>query len=470
MKSIMRRFCLSALAVFAACACAGAQVLSYPVPKQLYYSMHNDDFTVQVRPVGEQVWTDLFEYNVKVDMDTKSDASFVQFDFDGKVEVRVQKNNGKVGDVAIRPLSKGIVPRVSGNVITFTLDRPEDLSIECDGDRLHNLHLFSNPIETSRPKKGDKGVMYFEAGLHEPEDTESKTFKIPSNTTVYMEPGAVLKGKLLCDSVENVKICGRGFLLTPQQGVGIEFARDIEIDGLTIIDPRHYSVSGGRSSNITIRNLRSFSYQGWSDGIDMMCCSDVAIDRVFMRNSDDCVAFYNHRWAFYGGSRNLLVTNSTLWADVAHPLNIGGHGDPDAVPGEVMENVTVRNVDILEHDEDDPPYQGCISVDAGDRNLVRNVLCEDIRVESIQEGRLLYVKTRFNDKYDKQPGRGVEHVVFRDITYPGPNDSQLVLEGYDKDRGVKDVTFDNVTIGGKKLDRLDSRFRTNEFVRDIKFK
>ena len=45
-----------------------------------------------------------------------------------------------------------------------------------------------------------------------------------------------------------------------------------------------------------------------------------------------------------------------------------------------------RNIDILEHDEDDVPYQGCMAIDAGDRNRVKNILFEDIRVESIQRG------------------------------------------------------------------------------------
>ena len=448
------------------CVALRAEVKMYPVPRPLYYSMHNDDFTVQVRSAGEKTWTDLFEYTCKMDMDTQSDASFVQFDFEGKVEVRVQKNNGELRSALIRPLSKGIVPKIEGNVMTFTLDRPEDLSLECNGDRLHNLHIFTNPIETSRPKKGDDGVMYFEAGLHE---VDGDTLSVPSNTLLYMEPGAVLKGKLVCDSVENVKILGRGFLLEPQQGVSIAFSKNVTIDGLTIINPRHYSVSGGQSEGITVRNLRSFSNKGWSDGIDMMCCRDVLVDKVFMRNSDDCIALYNHRWQFYGGSRNITIQNSTLWADIAHPVNMGGHGNPDAEPGEVMEDVVLRNIDILEHDEDDPPYQGCIAIDAGDRNLVRNVLCEDIRVESIQEGCLFYVKVRFNEKYDKQPGRGIRNITFRNITYTGLNDSPLILEGLDEERKISNVTFENVRINGVRLGGLQ-RFRTNRFVEGVSFK
>ncbi|MBR0442755.1 MAG: hypothetical protein IIX15_00285, partial [Clostridia bacterium] len=30
--------------------------------------------------------------------------------------------------------------------------------------------------------------------------------------------------------------------------------------------------------------------------IDLMCCRDVTIDNIFLRNSDDCIALYNHRW------------------------------------------------------------------------------------------------------------------------------------------------------------------------------
>ncbi|MDR0657505.1 MAG: glycoside hydrolase [Mediterranea sp.] len=446
-----------------------AQIVTHSVPRELYYGTHNDDYTVQVRKAGDREWTDLYEYNVKVDMDTKSDASMVYFDFNGTVEIKVQKNNGDINRAVIRPLSKGIVPEINDNALTFTLASPEDLSVEFNGDRLHNLHVFTNPLEANRPEKNGKGVMYFDAGLHVPAEEEKGVFRIPSNTTVYLESGAVLKGKLFCENVENVRICGRGFLLEPQQGIAINFSTNIQVHDIIVINPRHYSISGGQSSGIMIRNFRSFSNQGWSDGIDMMCCSDVLVDHVFMRNSDDCIALYNHRWEFYGGSRNITVRNSTLWADIAHPVNMGGHGDPGNDPGEVMENITIRNIDILEHDEDDPPYQGCIAIDAGDRNLVRNVLCEDIRVESIQEGRLLYMKVRFNEKYDKQPGRGIENVTLRNIAYHGTNESLCVLEGLNKDRIIQDVTFDHIIINGKKVDNLNF-FRHNKFIKDIRFK
>ena len=124
-----------------------------------------------------------------------------------------------------------------------------------------------------------------------------------------------------------------------------------------------------------------------------------------MRNSDDCIALYNHRWNWWGGSGDITVQNSILWADVAHPINVGGHGDPDSPTGEVIENLIFRNIDI--------------------------------RVESIQEGRLFYVKVRFNGKYDKVPGNSIDGITFRNITYTGIGENPSVIEGLDKERTVK---------------------------------
>ena len=446
-----------------------AEIVIYPVPQGIYYARHNDDYTVKVRQVGEKDWVDLYEYNVKVDMDTKSDATMVQFDFSGKVEVLVQKNNGELRSAVVRPLSKGIQPEIDGNFLLFTLDKPQKLSVEFNGDRLNNLHVFANPIIENVPDKNDPNVMYFESGIHEPTDVAGKCFRIPSNTTVYLEGGAVLKGCLNCDSVENVKILGYGMLLEPQQGISVAYSKNVLIDGITVVNSRHYTVSGGQSQGITIKNLKSFSCKGWSDGIDMMCCRSVMIDNVFMRNSDDCIALYNHRWNWWGGSSDITVQNSILWADVAHPINVGGHGDPDSPTGEVIENLTFRHIDILEHDEDDPIYQGCMTVDCGDKNQVRNVLFEDIRVENIQEGRRFYVKVRFNGKYDKQPGSGIDGITFRNITYTGVGENPSLMQGLDKERTVQNVTFENVVINGERMKDLKGVV-TNEFIKGIKIK
>ena len=392
---------------------------------------HNDDFTVKVRTIGGQ-WHDLFEYKVQVDMDRVQDASMVQFDMDEPVEVMVKKNNGDFSRVEVRPRQRGISATRTGDVVTFRLDKPEYLSVEFDGDRLHNLHLFANPVETETYTEGSKTVMYFGPGVHKPEDLPNNQIRIPSNTTVYLAPGAVVRAKLLVDHAENVKILGRGILDHPIRGI-------------------------------------KFTAPCLNGGIDMMCCSHVDIENVFMRNSDDCIALYNHRWLWYGGSSDISVSRAVLWADIAHPINIGGHGDPDNEQGEVIESLKFKDIDILEHDEDDPPYRGCMSIVIGDNNIARNITFEDVRVENIQEGALFHIDIIFNPKYNKTPGKSISDITFRNISYTGYGESPSILMGYDETRLVENVTFDNVTINGQRLTSLEG-FDTNKFVKNIRFK
>ena len=445
------------------------ELITYPAPKEVIYSAHNDDYTVKVRKPGGE-WQDLYEYNVKVDMDKVQDASMVYFDFSGTVEVMVRKNNGNIQSARIRPASYGISPVINGSIIRFTLSRPRKLSVECNGDKLNNLHVFANAVETNRPNPADTNVIYFGPGLHLPKDSVKKVFSIPSGKTVYIAGGAIVRGKLLCDSVSHVRITGRGIVDRPQEGVEIKYSHHIEIDGIIFVNPRHYTVAGGASQHLTIRNIKSFSCQGWSDGLDFMSCSDVVIDDVFMRNSDDCIAIYGHRWNFFGNARNYTITNSTLWADIAHPINIGIHGNTD-IGGDTLENITFKNIDILEQDEDDPNYQGCMAISDGDLNLVRNIRFEDIRVEDFEEGQLLNLRAVYNKQYNTGPGRGIENIWFKNISYRGGNYSLSVINGLDKDHMVKGVTFQNLRINGKLiLNAAAGNIKVGEFAQGVVFK
>lgn len=447
-----------------------AQVLNIAsVPRELIYSKHNDDFTVCVRIPGEG-WQDLFEYRVMVDLDKPQEASMVQFDFEGTVEVRVKVNNGIINDVKIRPLNKGIKYRQEGNLIYFSLDKPAKLSLEVNGDRLHNLHIFANEPEKEIPNKNDSNVMYFGEGYHKPHDAPGQTFNVPSNTTVYLAPGAVVNGKFVCNKVENVRFIGRGIIWEPERGFEITFSKNVEIDGITVVNPAHYTVYGGQADGLRIKNLKSFSCKGWSDGIDLMSCSNVDINDIFMRNSDDCIAIYTHRWNFYGDAKNYRVTNAILWADVAHPINIGLHGDASG-EGNVVENLYFKDIDILEHDEDDRNYQGTMALSVSDKNLVRNLTFEDVRIENIQEGQLLNLRVLYNEKYSHAPGRGIRNILFKNIYYNGAGENPSIIEGFSDENNIEDVTFENVVINWKKINNLkEAQIKIGNYTKNIKLK
>jgi polygalacturonase len=258
--------------------------------------------------------------------------------------------------------------------------------------------------------------------------------------------------------------------MEPQRGFEITHSKNIEIDGITVINPVHYTVYGGQTEGLKINNLKSFSNKGWSDGIDLMSCSEVTINDIFMRNSDDCIAIYTHRWDYYGDVRNYKISNAILWADIAHPINIGLHGDTSK-ESNIIENLHFSNVDILEQDEDDRDYQGCMAFSVSDHNIVQNITFENIRVESIQEGQLFNMRVLYNPKYSSGPGKKIKDVTFRNIFYTGEGENPSTIEGFSEEYNVENVVFDNIVINGKRIKSLDEgKIKVGKFTKNIKLK
>lgn len=425
---------------------------AYPVPAGM---RHNDDFTVRIRRPGG-AWIDVFEHDVVVDLDTLQHASMVRFDMASPVEVEVRRNNGDARRVVVRPARADVAATLHDGVARFTLVRPAKLSVEFDGDRLHNLHVFAGARPASTPPtRAATTVIRFGPGIHTPPDQPGAVFSFPSHTMVLLDPGAVLRGKIVLDRVRDVHILGRGIIDQPERGFEITYSSDITIDGPTVVNPKHYTLFCGQSDHITVRDLNSFSAAPWSDGLDMMSCSDVTVENVFLRTSDDSIAIYGHRWGFHGDARNIAVTDAILWADVAHPINIGLHGGGDSTP-ETIENIAFRRIDVLEHDEDDPEYRGVMAISDGDANLVRHVSFDDVAVEHVQEGSLLNLRVMFNAKYSLSPGRGIEDVSFRNIRVTASTLSPSMIAGYDQARSVRGVSIDGLTIDGKRVTTPES--------------
>lgn len=405
----------------------------------------NNDFIVKVRPEGKSKWVIVPTYLVKVDevRETKHHverASMATFDFSEKVEIAVTYNKGKIDSARVRPLSYDIPFTIEGNTLRFSLVKPANLSVEVNGDIFHNLHLFANPLDTFKVDKKNPDLIYFGPGIHRFEGGE---FRIPSGKTVYVAGGAVMMGRMLIENVHDVKLLGRG-IIDPSVKMGIRIAnsRNVYVEGLMATQ-----CATGGSDSVTIRNVKVISYFGWGDGMNVFSSRNVLFDRVFCRTSDDCTTVYGTRLGFEGPSSNITMQNSTLWADVAHPIFIGIHGNVDKP--EILENLNYVNIDILDHKEKQLNYQGCLAINAGDENLIRNVRFEDIRIENFRQGQLVNLRIFFNEKYCKAPGRGIENVVFKNVSYTGNRAEISVIEGYDAQRKVRNIRFENLRINGQ---------------------
>jgi hypothetical protein len=454
-------------------------VVKYPALPQVPV---NNSFTVKVRPLGG-TWQRLDVYLAKLALidpltgsNRAQNSSWAAFDFSGTVEIEVTYNPGSAEKIRVRPDSYGIKPEVLGSTARFTLDRPRNVVVQVDDKVFDCLHLLANPLEQDKPAEGDKHVMYFGPGLH---TTPDRTLKVPSNTTVYLAPGAVHTSQFIFENVENSRLIGRGVLYNSAGGaVFVRKCENVTIDGITILNPRYENVRVAETQNLTIKKLRAFSHQGWGDGIQLYCSENVTIDGCFLRTSDDSIALYTHRWDFYGDTRNITVKNCSLWADVAHPINIGVHGNSETP--EMLENLNFENIDILDHREPQVTYQGAIAFMVGDDNLVRDVKFDDIRVEDFRWGQLIHMRVEYNKKYNTSAGRGIESVHIKDLSYNGKNADLSVMLGLSEERAIKDVTFENLRVNGRVIRDSGGKpgwylaadgvpMLVNEYVQNLRF-
>jgi hypothetical protein len=434
-------------------AAVAGDLFTYQVPPALLYTNHDDDFTVQVRTPGGE-WKDLYEWKVTVDLDQRQNASMVYFDFTGSVDLRIQKNNGTLAKITVGPLAGAPKAVVRDNKVYITLDRPQSFAVFFDDDHLHNLHVFAGaPV----PVPNEPNVRRFGPGLHVPEGGGG-TFEVHSGETIYMDGGAVMLGTFHVGSAQNVKILGHGLILAPAGDKGGQFLIE-KSQKVTLEGPIVTQADGGVGRSVMSKDIRIADVKGitggqWTDGINIYSSERVTLDRLFLRTSDDCVTVYAHRGESYGDSRDIRVTNSTLWADIAHAMFVGIHGN--TINPETIERVTFDNIDVIDVDEDDPEFEGVMSILAGDSNLVRDITFSNIRVDRIEEAKLFNFRVGFNGKYNTSPGRGIRHVVLRNISYTGYGmPSASVIGGYDAQRSIDDVLLDNVTIGGRKIDMRD---------------
>ncbi len=429
------------------------RLVTFPAPPGRQLSA---DFAVEARPVGGN-WQQLDAYSVTVDRDTYSTAAMVGFDADGPVEISVRKTSGTIRSARVRPLSYGITPAIGtdGKTATFVVPRPLDVSFEVNGDILRNVHVFANPLEQGVPRPGPR-VISFGPGVHTLGGDH--ILRVPSNTTVYLAGGAVVEGSLTIANARNVVVRGRGiidpsrFFLPPagRATILVNNSTDVGIRDITLLRAQDGGITIADSARVVVANVREITVDHSSDGIDIDASTDVLIDDVFLRTSNDSIAVYaTTPWYGHGGTRDVTVRNSTLWADVAHPFLTGVHGDPRG--SDVIEQLAVQNVDILEHDEyrGGDLFQGALAINAGDRVTVRDVRFDNVRIEDFSRGQVVNLKVFRNPAYNKRAGLEIERVLFRNVRYEGKGDSPSRVTGYTPSRRVAHVTFESLTRNGE---------------------
>lgn len=439
-----------------------ALVKTYPVPANITKSTA---FEVKVQQ-NTSSWQTLDLYQIglhEINSTTGSAAvrlsSLAYFDLSGPTQVFIQYKNAVAKSVRVRPDSYQITPPLQNGSVILNLSKPQNLVVQFNDEVFDVLHLLVGGVEDDIPSPSDPNVVYYGPGVH---GSASETIQVPTGKFVYLEGGAVLQSSIEFNTTTDSGIRGRGMLYKPANGLQVAYSNNTVIDGITLVNA---NLNTGQAKGVHVRNVKSFSGTQWGDGMDFYSSEDVLVEGVFFRNSDDCVAIYNSRNQWVGSSKNLTVKDSSLWADVAHPVNIGTHGN--TTNPETMSAITLSNIDILDHREPQVDYQGCIALNPGDGNLVQNVLIEDIRVEDFRLGQLLNMRVMYNTKYNTSPGRGIQDVLIRNLTYTGTHSEMSHFVGYNETRTISNVTIEGLVINGKGIyDTMQkpSWYLTTDFI------
>lgn len=438
------------------------KVVVYPAPAGETLST---DYQVQVEGLKVDV------YNARTldppfagkQWDYGGPYSFANFDLSGPITVRITSKRS-LRDLVVRPQSAGItLTIVDDHTMTLTLDRPRKLSIEPNG-RSGPLLLFANPLEADIPKADDEGVVYFGPGVHMPEK-----IVLGSNQTLYLAGGAVVKAEVLVKG-SNIRIRGRGILDGSEwewrKGpvgnlIAIRNSTDIEIRDITLRGSSHWTIVPRNSRNVTIRNVKLCNSRVQNDdGINPCNSQDVLITDCFIRSDDDCVALKG--LDFEGINSNverIIVENSILWCDRARIFLLGHESR-----AEFMRDITLRNLDIIHFTM--TPFL----FEPGEDMRLENVTVEDIRMHGEGQREFIRLRPVVNQYMRKKVPGFIREIHFKNVEIEGKQGEYLLqVMGADEKHDVRDVTFENISINGKKVSRESERVQIGQYAEDLRF-
>ncbi|KAJ5851434.1 pectin lyase-like protein [Penicillium soppii] len=289
---------------------------------------------------------------------------------------------------------------VNGKRITFSLDGPKNVVVQVNGNIWEVLHLLVNPIETDVPDPNDANVVYFSPGLNNNTAATSLTngeLLIRSGETVYIAPGATFKVPLVFQNVSNSELCGRQILST---------------GALRITS----------SPNIFIRDAPMLN-----GNIGSHMSTDIT-----------------HRNDHYGDSSNLTIHNAICGPITLIPFRSARTATPITPRSWMVSTYAI----LMSLTSVSPKCgtRGVWVINPGDSNLIQNIYVDGMRVESIRLDQLINMRVMNNTKYNTSPGRGIRNVYIKDLSYEGPNENPSMMLGYDEDRTISNVAFENLGV------------------------
>ena len=354
----------------------------------------------------------------------------------------------KIESAVVRPASRHIPFTLQGGRLFITLDQPQTLSVEINGGSDDNLMIFAYDEKREEPPAKAEHMITVAKGTK----YTGKLIITEDNTTVYIEDGAVIAGNIYAEKCKNLTICGFGRICMEDytyemrkdyaRSIDLYKCENVKIRDIIIDDSNDWSLRVNGCKNVDIDSVKIFGCRGNSDGIDVCGSKNVTVSNIFTRVWDDSFVV---KALDTGNAENILFKDSVLWNDFARPIEVGVELRADKV-----KNVRFENIDIL-HSTTGYPVMG---IHHGDRAEVSDIEFKNIRIEDAPGSQLFDIRiTNSVWNRDSKMGR-IHDISFSDISYDGANDNGVLLsnsrlQGFDAEHDIQNVSFKNITIGGR---------------------
>lgn len=413
-----------------------AQIITYPMASGLEVSpLYEVTLINQNKRIVSPVYTNEARWKTNR-CETTSWSSFAT---NHSLKVRITSLKQKIKFCQILPRRHKIECEIiNDSIAEFTLPGPGQYSVEFEQGIVikHPLLLFvdSYPLQISSEKSSD--LITFNAGIHHIGDN----FKLKSNQTVYLEPGAYIKGQFTAENAENITIMGQGILSgedyparSHNHMISMKNCNNILIEGITIINAPRYCISLSGTNQIC-RNLKMMGWWFSTDGIGIG--SNGLIENCFFKVNDDAIKLYHS---------NTIARKCVIWQmENGAPFQIGWN-----MSG-YNSNFHVHDIDIIrvEHPWDNP-NEAVFDAIHGSEGTMTHYLYENIRIDNCHH-RLFHLMTRPNrfGRWDPQKGE-ICNLIFRNIEcYTEPKLRNIIM-GHDSLHLVRNIILENIKVNGK---------------------
>lgn len=402
----------------------------------------------------------------KTKLDFGGNYSFVSFDMNKPVEVKIKSTSKTLDHTILRPNHVNVKKiKKSPSELSFIIEEPMKIIVEPDGKN-GPLLLFANPVDDFIPNLNDPNLIYYGPGIHYP---DTALIEVGDNQTLYLAEGAIVKAGVRVRG-DNITICGRGIICGndfvwgkfSRNSISIEKSNNVIVKDIILRGCATWTMPIRHSKSIIVDNVKIVAGRAQNDdGINPCNSQDILITNSFIRTDDDCIAAKGMSFEpeIENNVERITVENSILWCDRARIFLLGHESR-----AEYMRDMTFKNIDIVHFS------MTAFLLEPGEEMRLENITFEDIRIHGEGQRELIRLKPVVNQYMrTKVPGY-INNITFKDVIVTGQEGPyKIQLIGEDDQYTVENVLFNEVSILDQKISEDYTNLEIGDYVSTITF-